>query len=167
MPYSTRAPVSRCAPLMPVYMILLLLADVIPLAEAGMTFDVRLLAASAVTNTDLSGLNMTVLNSNTTLLLDSRPKIPGNHTTPSDGSDDPDLSWWAWILIGAGFFILILVLVVTAVFYSDYAKRLAGYDKLPPPEAVQPNAGMKVIEVALVHPCRPPATAMMSIGSIP
>lgn len=114
-------------------------------------------APPAINATNQSGLNVTVLDSNTTLFLDSRPKNAGNATnTTNDGSDDPDLAWWAWAMIGGGFLLLIVVLGVTAAFYSDYAKRLMGYNQVPEAADAQPRAGAKVIEVELVHPCRPP-----------
>lgn len=152
--------------------LLLLLADVIPTVEAGTTFDVQFIGAPATplnATTNQSGLNMTVLGSNTTLLLDSHLKsAPGNSTDTSSGSNDTDLSWWMWLMIGGGFFILIVVLVVTAVFYSDYAKHLMGYKQVPEGgEATASKTAVKVIEVDLVHPCRPPPCVLMSDGGIP
>lgn len=153
-----------------VCLLFLLLADVLSV-EAGITFEVQVVGApsSSPNSTNQTGLNITVLGSNTTLLLDSRLKssaAPGNSTDTS-GSDDLNLSWWWWVMIGGGFFILIAVLVVTAVFYSDYAKHLMGYKTLAESGDATSKTGAKVIEVALVHPCRPPPCAMMSVQGYP
>ncbi len=128
-----------------------------------MTVEVEVLDAPASTpnaTTNQSGLNLTFLGSNSTLLLDLRLKsdAPGNSTDTSSGSDDPHLSWWVWVMIGGGFFILIVVLVVTAVFYSDYAKHLMGYNQVPAAGGgdAAGKTAMRVIEVDLVHPCQAP-----------
>jgi hypothetical protein len=141
-------------------LLLLIFVDAVA-AQTGTIADIMLLfgARNSTNATNQTGFNFTILASNTTLLLDSRPKpvSPGNSTATSTADDG--LSWWVWGMIGAGFFILTVVLIVTAVFYSDYAKTMLGYKQLPPGsegEAARSNArmGVKVIEVDLVHPCR-------------
>lgn len=147
---------------------LLLLADVLPAVEAGTTIGMQFFGASPPENAanNQTGLNYTVLDSNTTLLVDSRPKPTGNSTDTSGGTDDPNLAWWVWAMIGGGFLILIVVLGVTAAFYSDYAKRLMGYNQVPEGGGeAQTKTGIKVIEVDLVHPCRPPHM-MISAGQM-
>jgi hypothetical protein len=137
----------HCAPrsLIMLWCVYLLLMGAIPTAEAGATVEVEIInpQPSLPNLTNQSDLNITVLSANTVLLLDSRLKSPASgNSTDTSGSDDPTISGWLWIMIGGGFFLLIVVLVLTAVFYSDYAKHLMGYKQLPPTDPPMPTVGV-------------------------
>ncbi len=122
----------------------LFLADIV--AAQGMNLEVVLLER---TSTD-PGLVFSVLSSSTFLSLIANPKDPSTGNATNTNDEDSEWGWLVWVLIGGGFFILLIILVLTAVFYSDYAKHLMGYRQMPE----QANTGSRVIEVELVHPLR-------------
>lgn len=134
------------------FLILLFLADIVA-AQTGMILEVVLLGSNSsnLENTSSSpGLDFSVLSSSSFLSLIAQPKDASTGNTTNTSEDDSEWGWLVWALIGGGFFILLIILVLTAVFYSDYAKHLMGYKPMPE----QANTGARVIEVELVHPLR-------------
>lgn len=148
-------------------LILFLLAMFLASAEAGMELIIEIPSAPAnSTNqtgpSNKTGLNLTVLDANTTIDVDTRLKSPppDNSTSTKDDSIST-LEWGLIAACGVSFVMIVALVIVFGVFYSDYKKRLTGYNQVapePPGSAPLPTAGgrmgSRVIEVNLVHPCQ-------------
>ena len=114
---------------------------------------------STLSNT--TGLNITVLDKDTTLDVGTRLKSPPPDNSTSTKTDDSitTLEWGLIAACGVSFVMIVALVIVFGVFYSDYKKRLAGYNQVAPepPGGFVPTAagrvGSRVIEVNLVHPC--------------
>ena len=115
---------------------------------------------STLSNT--TGLNITVLDKDTTLDVGTRLKSPPPDNSTSTKQDDSitTLEWGLIAACGVSFVMIVALVIVFGVFYSDYKKRLAGYNQVAPepPAGLAPTAGgrvgSRVIEVNLVHPCQ-------------
>lgn len=139
-------------------LLMLLCWSMLPLTvcvnSTGGQFVMEVVGASNSSMINASGLNFSLLGTNTDFNLVLLPKIsPGNTTSTDDSSTN--LDWWWWALIAGGGAILIIVLILVAVFFADFAgiKKYMGYEKV----AAQIDSGKsrKIIEVALVQPCAP------------
>jgi hypothetical protein len=140
-------------------LLLVLFSSALPVTicsnSTGGHFVMDVIGASNSSAINASGLNFSLLGTNTDFNLVLLPKLsPGNTTSTSDSSSG--LDWWEWALIAGAGVILIIMLILIAVFYADFAgiKKYMGYEKVGA-RIDNTVRNQKVIEVELVQPCAP------------